>query len=151
MCLYEELDVALEVAVVVVVVVVVSDGAEAVGEDPHLHGAVGAAREDVVGGPHFDLHDAGAQVPEERLASVLVGEGVERTLRGHAPDLQSRKADDGNGYGGVQQEVAIWHLQSRLKSRFKTAFTRSSKFRISLTKKKKRKKRQIPVITFCYM
>lgn len=40
MRLNEELDVALEVAVVVVVV---GDGAEAVGEDPHLHGAVGAA------------------------------------------------------------------------------------------------------------
>lgn len=62
-CLNEELDVALEVAVVMVVVV--SDAAEAVWEDPHLHGAVGAAREDVVGRPHFDLHDAGAQVPEE--------------------------------------------------------------------------------------
>lgn len=91
-CLYEELDITLEVTmvvVVVVVVIVVSDGVEAVGEDPHFHGAVGAAREDVVGRPHFDLHDAGAQVPEERLASVLVGEGVERTLRGHAPNLQS--------------------------------------------------------------
>lgn len=71
-----------------------SDGGEAVGEDPHFHGAVSAAREDVVGGPHFDLHDAGAQVPEERLASVLVWEGVERTLRGHAPDLQSREGDE---------------------------------------------------------
>lgn len=59
----------------------------------------------MVGGPHFDLHDAGAKVPEERLASVLVGEGVERTLRGHAPDLRRREEDDGNGYGGAQQEV----------------------------------------------
>lgn len=104
-----------------------SDGAEAVGEDPHLHGAVGAAREDVVGGPHFDLHDAGAQVPEERLASVLVGEGVERTLRGHAPDLQSREGDDGERVtGGAQQEVAIWHLR-HLKSHFLIVFARSCK------------------------
>lgn len=86
MCLYDELDVILEVAMVVVVVV---DNTEAVREDPHLHGSVGAAREDVIGRSHLDLHDAGAEVPEQRLASVLVGKGVERTLRGQAPDLES--------------------------------------------------------------
>lgn len=69
------------------ILVVAMGDAEAVGEDPHLHGAVGAAGEDVIGRSHLDLHDAGAQVPEERLASVLVGEGVERTLRGQAPNL----------------------------------------------------------------
>lgn len=83
MCLYDELDVILEVAMVVVVV----DNTEAVWEDPHLHGSVGATREDVVGRSHLDLHDAGAEVPEQRLASVLVGKGVERTLCGQAPDL----------------------------------------------------------------
>lgn len=85
MCLYDELDVILEVAMVVVVVV---DNTEAVREDPHLHGSVGAAREDVIGRSHLDLHDAGAEVPEQRLASVLVGKGVERTLCGQAPDLE---------------------------------------------------------------
>lgn len=62
--------------------------AEAVGEDPHLHGAVGAAGEDVIGRSHLDLHHPRPQVPEQRLASVLVGEGVERGLSGQAPDLQ---------------------------------------------------------------
>lgn len=62
--------------------------AEAVGEDPHLHGAVGPAGEDVIGGPHLELHDSCAEVPEERLASVLVGEGVERALSGEAPNLR---------------------------------------------------------------
>lgn len=71
--------------------VVVADHAEAVGQDPHLHGAVGAAGEDVIGRPHLDLHDARAQVPEERLAGVFAGEGVERTLRGQAPDLEGRR------------------------------------------------------------
>lgn len=75
MCLYDELDVT-------VVVVVVIGYAEAVGEDPHLHGPVSTAGEDVIGRSHLDLHDAGAQVPEERLASVFVGKVVERTLCG---------------------------------------------------------------------
>lgn len=79
--LNDELDVVLEVAVVVVV------DAEAVGDDPHLHGPVGAAGEDVVGQSHLDLHDARAQVPEERLAGVFVWKRVERRLRGQAPNL----------------------------------------------------------------
>lgn len=94
MSLYEELDVVLEVAVVVVVV---TDDAEAVGQDAHLHGSVCAAREDVVGGAHLDLHDTRAEVPEERLAGVLIGEGVERRLRGHTPDLGSQGEEDGKG------------------------------------------------------
>lgn len=61
---------------------------EAVGEDPHLHGAVGAAGEDVIGWSHLDLHDSCPEVPEERLAGVLVGEGVERALGGQAPNLR---------------------------------------------------------------
>lgn len=71
-------------------VVVVVDNTVTVGEDPHLHGSVGTAGEDVIGRPHLDLHDARAEVPEQRLASVLAGEGVERTLCGQTPDLQSR-------------------------------------------------------------
>lgn len=71
-------------------VVVVIDNTEAVGEDPHLHGSVGAAGEDVVGRSHLDLHDARAEVPEQRLASVFIWEGVEGTLRGQAPNLQKR-------------------------------------------------------------
>lgn len=86
MSLYDELDIVLEVAVVVVVV----DNTVAVGEDPHLHGSVGAAGEDVIGRPHLNLHDARAEVPEQRLASVLAGESVEWTLCGQTPDLQSR-------------------------------------------------------------
>lgn len=68
-------------------VVVVIDNTEAVGEDPHLHGSVSAAGEDVIGWSHLDLHDASAEVPEQRLASVLIGEGVEWTLSGQAPNL----------------------------------------------------------------
>lgn len=83
-CLYDELDIVLEVAVVVVVVV---DHTEAVGEDPHLHGSVGATGEDVTGRSHLDLHDTRPEVPEQRLASMFVWEGVERTLCGQAPDL----------------------------------------------------------------
>lgn len=63
--------------------------AEAVGEDPHLHGSVSAAGEDVIGWSHLDLHDSCPQVPEQRLASVLVREGVERALSGEAPNLRS--------------------------------------------------------------
>lgn len=81
--LYEEFHVALEVAVVVVVV----RDAEAVREDPQLHGSVGAAGEDVVGWSHLDLHHARAEVPEQRLASVFVREGVEEAVRGQAPNL----------------------------------------------------------------
>lgn len=84
----DELDVVLEVVVVVV------DDAEAVGEDPHLHGAVGAAGEDVIGRAHLDLHDARAEVPEQRLAGVLVGEGVEGALRGQTPDLTGKQRRD---------------------------------------------------------
>lgn len=79
---YVEFDTVLEV-----ILVVAMGNAEAVGEDPHLHGAVGAAGEDVIGRSHLDLHDSRAEVPEQRLASVLVGEGVERALRAEAPDL----------------------------------------------------------------
>lgn len=88
-CLYDELHVALHVAVVVVVV---ADGAEAVGEGPHLHGAVGAAGEHVIGRRHLHLHDARAEVPEQRLASVFVGEGEEQRLRGQAPNLSANKS-----------------------------------------------------------
>lgn len=63
--------------------------AEAVGEDPHLHGSVGAAGKDVIGRSYLDLHDSCPEVPEERLASVLVGEGVEWALSGQAPNLRS--------------------------------------------------------------
>lgn len=66
---------------------VVVHNAEAVGEDPHLHGAVGAAGEDVVGRSHLDLHHARAQVPEQRLAGVFVRKGVEGTLCGQTPHL----------------------------------------------------------------
>lgn len=69
-------------------VVVVTDNTEAVGEDPHLHGSVGAAGKDVIGRSHLDLHDPRAQVPEERLAGVFAGKGVERTLCGQAPNLE---------------------------------------------------------------
>lgn len=69
--------------------VVVIDNIEAVGEDPHLHGSVGAAGEDVVVRPHLDLHDARAEVSEQRLARVFVWKGVERTLCGQAPNLGS--------------------------------------------------------------
>lgn len=79
---YEEFDTVLEV-----ILVVAMGNAEAAGEDPHLHGAVGATGEDVIGRPHLDLHDSCAEVPEQRLASVLVGEGVERALSGQAPNL----------------------------------------------------------------
>lgn len=68
---------------------VVVDNTEAVGEDPHLHGPVGATGEDVIGRPHLDLHDTRAEVPEQRLAGVFVWKGVEQTLCGQAPNLGS--------------------------------------------------------------
>lgn len=81
---YVEFDIALDFFLVVAM-----GNAEAVGEDPHLHGSVGAAGEDVIGWSHLDLHDSCPEVPEERLAGVLVGEGVERALSGEAPNLRS--------------------------------------------------------------
>lgn len=78
--LNEELDVPLAAVVV--------HGGEAVGEEPHLHGPVGAAGEDVVGWSHLDLHHARPEVPEQRLASVFVWKCVEETLRGDAPHLR---------------------------------------------------------------
>lgn len=88
-CLYDEVHVVLEVAVVVVVVV----DTEAVRQDPHLHGSVGAAGEDMIGRSHLDLHDPRAQVPEQRLAGVFVGKGVEETLCGQTPDLRKSRED----------------------------------------------------------
>lgn len=82
--LYEELDVPLAAAVV--------HSGKAVGEEPHLHGPVGAAGEDVVGRSHLDLHHARPEVPEQRLASVFVGKRVEETLRGDAPHLSRGKS-----------------------------------------------------------
>lgn len=81
--LYEELDVVPGVAVAAV------HHAEAVGKAPHLHGPVGATGEDVVGWSHLDLHHARPEVPEQRLAGVFVGEGVEETLRGQTPHLNT--------------------------------------------------------------
>lgn len=90
LCLQDELDITLKVAMVMLLGagggVVIS--AEAVGKDPHFHGAVGAAGEDVIGRLHLHLHDARAQVAEERLPSVFVGEAVEQTLRGQVPHLK---------------------------------------------------------------
>ena len=83
--LYVEFNFVLEVVVVVVADTV------AVGEDPQLHGPVGAAGEDVIGRPHFDLHDARAQVPEQRLAGVFVRKREEETLRGQTPDLRGKE------------------------------------------------------------
>lgn len=85
--------------------------AEAVGEDPHLHGAVGAAGEDVVGRSHLDLHDSRAQVPEQRLASVLVGEGVERALSGQAPNLPNGRERSKSGPGqqlDMKRKTQTW-------------------------------------------
>lgn len=67
---------------------VVVRNAEAVREDPHLHGTVGAAGEDVVSWSHFELHHTCAEVPEQRLASVFVGKGVKEAMRGQAPNLE---------------------------------------------------------------
>lgn len=67
---------------------VVVRNAEAVREDPHLHGTVGTAGEDVVSWSHLELHHTRAEVSEQRLASVLVGKGVEEAMRGQAPNLE---------------------------------------------------------------
>lgn len=48
-------------------VVVVVDNTVTVGEDPHLHGSVGTAGEDVIGRPHLDLHDARAEVDRKSV------------------------------------------------------------------------------------
>lgn len=81
---YVEFDIVLEVFLVVAL-----GNKKAVGKDPHLHGSVGAAGEDVIGWSHLDLHDSCPEVPEQRLPSVLVGEGVERALSREAPNLRS--------------------------------------------------------------
>lgn len=82
-CLYDESDIVLHVAVIVVII----DHTEAVGEDPHLHGSVSAAGEDVASWPHLDLHDTRAEVSEQRLAGMFVRKGVEETLCDQAPNL----------------------------------------------------------------
>lgn len=79
--LNDKLDVIFEVAVVIV------DRTVAIRQDPHLHGTVGAAGEDVIGRSRLDLHDAGAQVPEERLTSMFIRKVVNKGLCGQAPDL----------------------------------------------------------------
>lgn len=108
---YVEFDIVLEVVLVVAI-----GNAEAVGEDPHLHGAVGAAGEDVIGRSHLNLHDSCPEVPEQRLASVLVGEGVERALGGEAPNLRGK---DRTWYRTIQ----IWIRTSVLLSiKTKTGF-----------------------------
>lgn len=102
-CLYDELNIVLEVALVTV------DNTEAVREDPHLHGSVCAAGEDVIGRSHLDLHDPRAEVPEQRLASVFAGEGVEWTLGGQAPNLARE------GERGRVQGLKRWQRESSKK------------------------------------
>lgn len=92
--LYDELDIILDVAIAVV-----TDNTEAVGEDPHLHGPVSATGEDVIGRSHLNLHDTSSQVPEQRLASMFVREGVEWTLRGQVPNLKNP--------GKIQKETLL--------------------------------------------
>lgn len=71
-------------------VVVVVGNAEAVGEDPHLHGSISATGKDVIGWSHLDLHHARTKVPEQRLARVFVRKGVDETLCGQTPNLLSQ-------------------------------------------------------------
>lgn len=72
--------------------VVPQANAQGVRQDAHLHGAVRSAGEDVIGRGRFDLHDARAEVAEERLSGVFVGEGVQEALRRHAPHLTDKHA-----------------------------------------------------------
>lgn len=61
--------------------------AQGVRQNAHLHGAVRSAGEHVIGRGGFDLHDARAEVAEERLSGVFVVEGVQEGLCRHAPHL----------------------------------------------------------------
>lgn len=54
----------------------------AVGEDPHLQGAVSATGEDPVPGPSLHLHDAGADVAEDGLLGVLGAKRVHEAVAG---------------------------------------------------------------------
>lgn len=51
------------------------DGA-VVRQDSHLHGSVRPTGEDVIGRAGFDLHDTHAEVAEDGLSGVFVGEGL---------------------------------------------------------------------------
>lgn len=79
--LHDELNVVLHIDAVC---------AEGVREDPHLHGAISPAGEDVTARSRLDLHDAGAQVPEERLPGVFIREGVQQGLGGRTPYLHNK-------------------------------------------------------------
>lgn len=62
--------------------------AVAVGQHPHLQGAVGAAGEDSVAGSSLHLHDAGADVAEDGLLGVLGAEGMHEPVSGQFPHLE---------------------------------------------------------------
>lgn len=75
--------------------------AVAVGEHPHLQGAVRAAGEDAVAGPGLHLHDAGADVAEDGLLGVLGAERVHQAVARQLPHLRTARPTfrtfDGNG------------------------------------------------------
>lgn len=59
-----------------------------VGEYPHLQGPVCTAGEDAVAGPGLYLHDASANVAEDRLLSVFGTERVHQPVAGQFPHLR---------------------------------------------------------------
>ncbi|KAG7237539.1 hypothetical protein INR49_032156 [Caranx melampygus] len=65
---------------------------QAEGQREH-HAESKAGGKDMIGRSHLDLHDARAQVPEQRLAGVFVWKGVEETLRGQTPNLRKSRED----------------------------------------------------------
>lgn len=54
----------------------------AVGEDPHLQGAVCSAGEDAIPRPRLHLHHTGADVAEDGLLGMLAAEGVHEPVAG---------------------------------------------------------------------
>lgn len=54
----------------------------AVGEDPHLQGAVCSAGEDAVAGTRLHLHDAGTDVAEDGLLGVFDAKRVHEAVAG---------------------------------------------------------------------
>lgn len=61
-------------------------------EDPHLQRTVCATGEDAVTGSCLHLHDAGTDVAEDRLFSMLGAKRVHQPVAGQFPHLEKEKA-----------------------------------------------------------
>lgn len=62
-------------------------------EYPHLQGTVCTTGEDAIAGTGLHLHDASADVAEDRLLSVFGTERVHQPVAGQFPHLKRRRTD----------------------------------------------------------